>query len=205
MLTFSGVFGAVATPVEAWSFSIKLEPRENALDNAGKAAAGRAAYQARYSAIMHPNTSLTRVRFSKHAAGGLVEKGADGAYAQADDEIGSAGTGPSSTLFPLQSALCISLNTNRPGARGKGRFFLPMPAMTLGPDYRLTEFGQTQVANASQAFLADIAAQVGDPVIASSFGFRSLVTSLRVGRVVDTLRSRRRDLDESYLERGVPA
>jgi hypothetical protein len=203
MLTFSGVHGTVTDPIETWSFGVKLQPGPQAATPEAVAALGRTAYEQRYLAVMHPRTILTRVRFSRHNEGGLVSRQADGGYIQGDSDGALPGTGVSSNLLPLQTALVVSLITARPGARGKGRYFLPMPAMNLGDDYRISEFGQTQMANASQAFLTQIRGEIAAPIVASSYGFSSVVLECRVGRVVDTQRSRRRDLDEAYLSRPV--
>lgn len=206
MLTFSGVFGAAASPFEDWSWTVKLEGgTPNTVNNeAAWAFAARERYATHLAPLFGSEIVLMRTRFSRHAAGGLVERNADGGYVQGDDDTQVPGTATSFVRYPLQTACVVSLVTPRAGASGKGRCFLPFTSHALSSDYRLTTTNQGAIAAQFKAFLDSIAAGFTTrPVVASSKGFRSPVTAIRVGRTLDTQRSRRTDLLEGYDERAL--
>lgn len=123
-------------------------------------------------------------------------------YAQAG---GVAATGP---ILP-QSALAVSLTTERRGPTGKGRFFLPMPAVAVDNTdrFRVNVATIEGVRDSAQTLLNDVNNFPGpDPIwdewevcVASTKGYNSKVTGVRVGRIVDTMRSRRNKLAESYV------
>lgn len=103
-----------------------------------------------------------------------------------------------------QVALAISLNTNRRGATGRGRFYQPMPGIDIGNDLLVPDGIRDAAQAAAAQFLANVGNQPGldvmdiHAVVASNKGYNSRVTGVRVGRVLDTVRSRRRQLPESY-------
>jgi hypothetical protein len=107
--------------------------------------------------------------------------------------------------YPLQVAFVVSLNTARRGPTGKGRCFLPCPGMALFPSDGLTDAATAQAAAVSFAQLVSdlnnvpgIDGVAPKVTIASSKGYNSDVTSVRTGRVFDTMRSRRRSQEELY-------
>lgn len=103
-----------------------------------------------------------------------------------------------------QAACAVSLGTARRGATGRGRFFLPMPVVSLGDNLLMDEAQRDGI----QASAATLVEALGDQpgidvfglavVVSSSKGYNSPVTGVRVGRVVDTVRSRRRSLPEQF-------
>jgi hypothetical protein len=102
-------------------------------------------------------------------------------------------------------ALAVSLNTNRRGASGRGRFYLPCPHLALGNDGLITANDATSMRGSLQTLLNLLnnvsTTPQGDAyqlVVASSKGFLSGVTHFRLGRAFDTMRSRRRSLPETY-------
>lgn len=104
-----------------------------------------------------------------------------------------------------QIAVAVSLTTDRRGPSGKGRYYLPMPCYpVVSGDLRYSDVNRDLIATASQTFLNNInnavGLDVGDirVVVASTKGFNTAVTGVRVGRVPDTIRSRRRGLPEAY-------
>jgi hypothetical protein len=119
---------------------------------------------------------------------------------------GGAGTADQ-RLLP-QSALAVSLMTERRGRTGRGRFFLPLPNVLVDSNdgWRIPAATATSIGASAVQLLDDMANQPGFdlvglfPVVASTKGYHSDVTQVRVGRIVDTIRSRRRSLDESYVE-----
>lgn len=105
---------------------------------------------------------------------------------------------------PPQVALAVSLGSNLRGPRGRGRFYLPAPTQTLGTDLLISANDQEQLRLSLVTLFANLndfpgsALQEPRVTIASSRGVNSDVTSFRVGRALDTIRTRREDLVESY-------
>lgn len=105
-----------------------------------------------------------------------------------------------------QSAIAVSLTTDRRGPSGKGRFYLPMPAFGTFPQngFKISVADAEGLRGSAQTFLNDVANQPGldvlgiRPVVASTKGYNTAVTGVRVGRVIDTIRTRRNKLNEAY-------
>ncbi len=137
--------------------------------------------------------------------------GADGKYVEDPvvvDIVDAPGgyTGmPEGAFIPPQSALVVSLNTDRRGRTGRGRFYLPMPGCDITPDtLQIGEGNRDGIQASAAAFLSNIMNAPGldvldlRVVVASTKGYNSTVTGVRVGKVLDTVRSRRRQLQETY-------
>ncbi len=134
--------------------------------------------------------------------------GADGRYTGDPviiDVVDANGQGGISNVTLPQAALAVSLGTARRGPTGRGRFYLPMPIIVLSPDTLLMDAPKALAIQGSAAtFINALNNQPGIDVlglqvcVSSTKGYNSTVTTLRVGRVVDTMRSRRNALPESY-------
>lgn len=118
------------------------------------------------------------------------------------------GGGAASIQHAPQVALAVSLGTARRGPTGKGRFYLPLPIFGLNSaDGRIAAADAQAVAQAVRDFVANLNNAPGiDGVapkvtVASSKGYNTDVTEVRVGRTLDTIRSRRTSILEAY---GVP-
>lgn len=200
-LTLSGTLGAASE--EAFSFGIALD------ENLFTAGDDQVVFddivaesQAFFSSPLLYVSPFARLRMVK-----LAKIGADGKYT-ADplfvDTLNRAGGGSTSGTHPFQCSLAVSLVTARRGSSGRGRFYLPMPTLSVA-DSGLIPFLQAQeVATTVAGWIDAVADRPGidspEPtvVVASSKGFLSPVTAVRVGRVIDTIRSRRRALSEAY-------
>lgn len=135
--------------------------------------------------------------------------GPDGRYVSDDEtvlqEFDPPVSGVGTLGVPPQIALAISLVTNRARGRGsRGRFYLPTPSVALESNGRLSATAAQRNADASLAFINDLNTIVGDGWrvgVASDVGSGVFVpvTAVRVGRVYDTIRSRRRSLAEDYV------
>jgi hypothetical protein len=132
--------------------------------------------------------------------------GADGKYIGQPRSVvlSKAGGGPS-LVYPPQVALAVSLGTTRRGATGRGRIFLPAPAMSIGGNTgRISTTDRNAVAGSVAQLLNDLNNQpridafAPSVVIASSKGYNTEVNSVRVGDVLDTIRTRRNEMGESY-------
>lgn len=142
--------------------------------------------------------------------------GTDGKYLDAvtrENIYGAPIAGPSNAHPPAQLTLVATLQSAVPrGAASKGRFFLPptAPIQEVGTDGRLTIAQATDHANGVKGLIDSLnavyaSAHTGDDAlgrvgIASNSGggqFREVV-SVRIGRTVDTMRSRRNKIPEDY-------
>jgi hypothetical protein len=141
----------------------------------------------------------------------IAQIGPDGRY-QDDPYISTgvtAGGAGRANLHPPQVALAVSLMTDRRGATGRGRFFLPMPQQPVQIPGLIIPGGNTDAIRDSLATLInninnqpqfDTSDEV--VVVASTKGYNTKVNAVRVGRAFDTVQSRRRSLEERY---GAPA
>lgn len=119
--------------------------------------------------------------------------------------VDTQGGGQGGALRPPQVALAVSLMTARRGASGRGRFYIPLPSMNLSVADLTIAADQADLVQASAAALVNninnapgidvLGLQV---IVASTKGFNTEVTGVRVGRVMDTIRSRRNAIPEGY-------
>lgn len=209
-ITFSGVFGNLDAPAEIWAVRLNAGDMPAGTNLATVAGSARGQFGVRVLPLMPSYVRLTRTRVSQHLEGtGLTVNNGPGGYAQADDFTTYAGTGSSSTVLPLQTAICVSLGTDRAGPTGKGRIFLPSPSGALTGDFNYSTSVQAAVLNAVGLLIEDLNAVALPGNIApgvsvvSSKGYLSRVTSVRVGAVPDTMRSRRSARLEGYVSRPV--
>lgn len=205
-LTFSGVFGSAAVPIEIWSFGLALYAPE--LVYAAPAAmtpiasAARGAFFDYLSTTLPSDVSLTRTRAASVLATGHVDQTADGQYIQGDDATLVVGGVAAPARSPsVQDAIVVSLQSGRAGPSGKGRFYLPMTADAVAPvDRRITAAARDDLLGRCVNFVRALntIANAGPVTVMSTKGFASGVSKVRVGRVVDTHRSRRNRLSEDY-------
>jgi hypothetical protein len=122
------------------------------------------------------------------------------------DRIGGDG---SSTLLPLQTSVVATLRSAKDrGPASHGRMFLPVPQVAIDSDWKirndhlqllLTDL-QTGLGQLSGSGSAVTGAYSFFPALVSPKGTGSLerITRVGVGRVLDTMRSRRRSLPEAH-------
>lgn len=131
--------------------------------------------------------------------------GTNGRYvSQADTvqhEFEAPVPGLGSPGMPPQSALAVTLRTEaRRGRANSGRFYLPKLGGTLQGDGRIAETQAADIAVAATTFLdaMHVALPGWRAAVMSDIGEGTMrfVTHVEVGRVVDTIRSRRTSLDE---------
>lgn len=151
-------------------------------------------------------SSLARLHSVKFA-----EIGEDGRYTTAPviKDFTAVNGGGANIGTPWQAAVAVTLMTDNQLSRVKGRFYLPVPSINVGTDGLMTELERDGIEASAAEFLSNVANQPGidvldiGPVIASQ-GRQSppappanyTVTHVRVGRALDTIRSRRSHLDE---------
>jgi microcompartment protein CcmK/EutM len=140
-----------------------------------------------------------------------VDKTNAGAFVQGDANVATIAAGVYNAK-PFQVALAISLRTARAGPGGRGRFYIPVPAGdTVGADGLMSLAEVTGHRDRAKGFLdqvnADsVAAGFGRLVVASGGSITrgvapalSDVTQVAVGRVFDTIQSRRSVLVEGHV------
>lgn len=135
----------------------------------------------------------------------LNEIGTNGRYVSSGDTVRHdfdppvAGVGGAN--MPPQSALAITLRTDaQRGRAARGRFYVPTLARAVSQDGRITVAQATDAVAVSTTFLNALNAALPgwSAAVVSDIGagtFRE-VKYLEVGRVLDTIRSRRTSLDE---------
>lgn len=210
-VTLSGRFG---TSPERFSYGVNLVQRNtetagvfNSPDMAPNAtvyddiAADCVAFHGSAGAAISPRAVLDTVKIAKIGTDGKYA--ADPIIREVNRPGGAVSTGQAAWT-PPQTAWCMSLTSDTRGASGRGRFYLPMPIVSMGDDCLIDAQYITGATGAAATFLNNLNNQPGldaldiRVAIISSKGSAALVTGVRVGRVLDTMRSRRRSLDESY-------
>ena len=210
-LTFSGTIGPGGTVLETWSTSINFTPDALIADWSdpqmdGLAGAMRTAWNAGINGVLANDCFTTEFRWALVGANQKVRTRPDGSYRQGISIVPSSGNG-AVTSMPLQTACVASLVTARNGPTGKGRMFLPAPYFVpTVADKRWTPANVTSIADAVVATIAALnLIGAGKACVASSKGYTSEVTGVRVGRVPDAMRSRRRSQPEEYYSRPLTA
>jgi hypothetical protein len=202
LVTFSGDVVVAGAVLEQWSFSLRCEPdlTNTPAQDAAAAIGAKDAYVGWMAGPISNVAVLKRVRVASVNALGKYATTADGQFLAGEWVGSSPGANGSLNYLPLQSALVVSLMTARAGATGRGRFFIPTPRHNLDVDGRLTVQGQTDALAAAKGFINAMNAvpELGRVIVSSSKGYESLVTGVRVGRAIDTLRSRRGNVLEAY-------
>lgn len=208
--TFRGDF--VGTP-EHWSFGLAYEREVGAGGDAGIDAVDKAAVTAATDFWFGGNGSRIPNN-AKMTDWRLYVIGADG-KAEGDIHVEDVSaisvTGASAPVYPPQVALAITKVGDNRGPAKLGRFYLPTTA-PFGADMRLSVGEATSIGNEVQAWMKGISDAIDLPgTVASSSalnissvgaGVKQMVDHCEVGRVLDTLRSRRRSLLEERVELG---
>ena len=113
---------------------------------------------------------------------------------------------PGTIQLPPQCATAVSLLTNfKRGLAHRGRFYVPRLGFPVGADGRLTTSDRSSLLTAAAAMVDSLNDALGPDFFCAVTsdrreGAQRRVSGLAVGRVVDTMRSRRRGLDEDYAE-----
>jgi hypothetical protein len=132
--------------------------------------------------------------------------GTDGKYPATSvpgwNYLGTPLPGVSTVAAVPQATLAVTLLTNIPRGRGsRGRFFMPPVGVAVGTDGRVTIAQADALETAAKTWLNAIVADpnVTDILVMSGLGTGTsgVVNSIGCGRVVDTMRSRRRSLVEN--------
>lgn len=212
-LTLSGDLGVVnGAPAEHFSFGVSLVHPAPGGDNPtgldydndqlNDIVADSVAFFARPETRISPSAVLKQVK--------LAWIGADGKYTRdpfiaAVNQAGQGATGgQTGTLHAPQVALAVSLGTGQRGASKRGRFYLPSPYINLDGTLEIPDGIRDDVQASAAQWITDLNDEPGldvlalTVIVASTKGFNTAVSSVRVGRALDTIRTRRRSLGENY-------
>ncbi len=207
-LTCSGVFRtATGTPWETFSYRLNLsDPGVNVTaginlkNSIADFAADAVAFHGAAATRISSTARLTEVKLARI---NTLGKYSEDPAIQAVDTPG----GGTTTIPAPQTALAVSLMTARRGATGRGRFYIPLPIDVPDPATgKITAGNVQQVLTSCQTFLnalnnlPGVALDAQPKVtVASTKGYNSDVTQVRLGLVLDTIRSRRQAIAEAYL------
>lgn len=205
LITFRGNLGSDTTPVEQWSVSTRWASATSPISQQRINDIG-ALFRTFIITAAH---GFSTAVFFKEARG--YEVGTDG-RATTEPVIyaapaGSAGT-TNSFHHPWQCSLVLSFEATGLGKGKRGRIYLPPMAFGIGAtDGVITAAQALAVATGYKTFLDGVKAlNTGSgpsQVIVGKTGAEGTmrdITLLRVGRVIDTQRRRRRNLAENYSE-----
>lgn len=199
LITASGTLGLGSAPVEAFSFGLRVKATADSTLQADVDAlwTAYAAFFGSAGARISSMAQLRQLKISDVAATGLV------AGTPVVHTGLQAGGNTTRNPFPPQVSLAVSLTTGVRGARNRGRFYLPMPVQALDASTLLlsaTERDDLEVELLTLLRAVNTRLKHGSDglSIISSFGTSTAVTGFRVGRAYDTIRSRRRSVNETY-------
>jgi hypothetical protein len=192
------------TSTETWQFGVRATANgvPVAADQQLLANALAAPTQTMFSSTAFKMYQTNRLMWVKAALvdaaeGHYVFPGAPGLYTYPSPVAGT-----SSTYAPCPQQT-LAVTTLTPVARGrasKGRFYLPPGCWQVQTDGRITAAEADSIETAVRTWLLAINAttQVGDVAVFSKLGngTTNLINAVGVGRVLDTMRSRRRSLAE---------
>lgn len=208
LVTYRGIYGTVAAPLEEWSFSLKFENKvDDTIERLQGFADGAlsAGWTVHLDEVFPTDVRLTECRAAYILGSGLTQVNSDGTYLQGvKANLDLPGVAVGANPLPLQTALCVSLQTARSGPTGKGRFYVPTPGVNLDSSHVMPQGATEAYATAFGQFINGLETAMDRRcIVASSKGYTSPVTSVRVGRVLDTMRSRREGQAEGYVTYGL--
>ncbi len=210
-ITFSGTLGDPPPGVEIWSFGVnaRVAGFTDVASLQALANACQSSYTGFAAITIGQEARLTRTRVASVGPDGLVRRTAAGAYSQADSLVVqgglSQGTGRNYAV-----SLAVSLQSAFPGPTGRGRLYLPLPGLGPLTNGVMQAGDQGTMLSRMRAFLNDLNDKLATaghgPIVVASGGsvVKGLapalhnVTTVRVGQVPDTMRSRRNALPEQY-------
>jgi hypothetical protein len=195
-LTVSGVLGAPSAPYEIFSFGFAIAHDGDLLTTAQQASIQTAVetFFGSPGAKISSSASIKELVFA--------HKDASGAQDSATIRRPSTQAGQSGAL-PMASQVALAVSLRGPGTLHpvRGRFYLPLPGMSVNAGTGLLSVVDVQgVADAAATMINSIHA-LGSTVrvaIDSKSGVVP-VTEVRVGRVLDTIRTRRNQMPEGYV------
>lgn len=213
-VTLSGDLGPAGAPVEEFAtrFCIGRPGNQAGMESGPGYCDDVASDVVDWWAGGQPFSAASHLTSAKFAVIGSDGKYLGDPYVVALDARGlgnGQGPNPQSLLYPPQIALAITLDTPINTRSTRGRMFLPGPISSIRDDALLISTQADGIAAAAATFIRAVNNRPGidggdqGVCIASGKGYNTLVTSVRCGRALDTVRSRRAQLDERYTAPAV--
>lgn len=208
------LYGQLANNLDVWNMVWNLNPGTLNFDTYGQAVADivRDAVQTHlfsgacaagfYVGTTFNGVNLYNIPDTGHATG-LVNSPSDPAVYH--------GTGDQA--LPTECAVCVSLNTGKPGRSYAGRSYLPgISASVLDVNGYVAHGAAVAFATAVADCFGDIDSShpdpvLGDPtvcVLSTKLGVLTGISSVRVGNIMDVQRRRRNGQPEGYVIEAVP-
>jgi len=196
MPTYELVSRGAFNLAEQFAYSCAVTGSGSLADAATAAADANLAMHAAtgFDAVFHTSTSWIDILVNQIPDGGVGPVVDSTIVAAADAGSSSTGT------CPPQLAICVSKITGFAGSRNRGRMFLPTPDVsaltTLG---RLSATARTNLAAGITAWKNSLIGDGFTPcLVSASQNANVIITTLRIGDVLDTIRNRRGSLAEAY-------
>lgn len=201
--------GDAWTQNEAWQFGIRMTtttaPTDALLQTiADDAASATSTFFSHTDVSIKSTTRLLELKVAHILSTGLYPPtSAPGIHTYPSPVAG----GSTNVTYPQ---IALAVTTGTAAARGrasKGRFYLPTPTLTAASDGLLTETAVEAVEAQAVIWINALNAitGVGSCAVMSKLGdgTTNLITTVGVGRTVDTMRSRRRSLVEQRDQRSL--
>jgi len=187
---------------ETWQFGVRAlieagasQPADQQL-LANALAAPTQTFFSHANVKMSNNVRLTAIKAAViNTDGHYAYQSPPGLYVYPTPVVGAQAT----AVIPQQTIAVSTLTALSRGRASKGRFYLPPTVVALSTDGRLPTTSDDIEVQARIWLLAiNATAQVSNVSVMSklSDGVTNAVTGVGVGRVIDTMRSRRRSLQE---------
>lgn len=201
MPTYDLIYRGALHGAEAWAYSCAVTGSGTLSDAATAAAdAGTAMFAATdFDDTFYTGITWVDILVNQIPDGGVGPVIDSQVIAFAD---AGAGTGAST---PNQCAIVVSKQTGFAGSRNRGRMYLPPPGTSsLTSAGRLSATALTGLSNGITAWKNSLVGDGFTPVLVSpSQNANVVITTLRIGNVIDTMRSRRNSLVEAYTNISV--
>lgn len=210
-VTFRGVFTGCP---EEWSFGLHFSSNDPlGIDDSGASDVHldqclAAAQTYMNNARFNDRVKMTDIRAYKIKSDGLME----GNPSILLIPNASQPNGQGATHHPLQIAWCVTTVGAERGPARFGRFFLPGPSVPVDNDSRISANDTNNMLAATVQFTKDVSDAVDLSGVTTSSnlvnvsgigtGTNQVVDHLELGRVLDTIRTRRNKLDEARVASG---
>lgn len=154
----------------------------------------------------------TRVRVERRSDAGALIGAAEAAWS-------GMGAGTGTATKPPQTSTVLSLRSNVPGARGRGRLYWPALGASISPSTLRIAGGVTidNIATAAATYLDGLASALKGAlapapslidydlcVVSPTTGTRTRIIRIEVGDVLDVQRRRRDRMPEQYFSVAMP-
>lgn len=154
----------------------------------------------------------TRVRVERRSDDHVLLGAAEAAWS-------GMGAGTGTATKPPQTAVVLSLRSNTPGARGRGRLYWPAIGATISATTLRIAGGVTidNIASAASSYLDSIETALKNSlqptpslidyhltVVSKTSGTRTDISRIQVGDVLDVQRRRRDSMPETYYTVSYP-